>query len=705
MWLKKNIKVALAGNPNAGKSSLFNHLTGLNQKIGNFPGVTIDKKTGTARIRENIYAEVTDLPGIYSLYPKSLDEKIVFDILMDPKDPSHPDLVIVIVDASNLKRNLLLFTQIRDLGFPVILALNMLDLAEKSGIHIDVDQLARELEVPVVLINGRSGKGLDQLRAAIACPIHNVPSHFLEPARLGTEVIKEIRKKFPIDNDYKALQLAHQHQHVRTLTSEGKTVLEDICRRNHFDSVLLQSEETIFRYETIQKIYSKCVKEAPVPEKESFSNKFDRILTHKIWGFLIFFLILFLIFQAIFAWASVPQEWIETGMGNLNKFLQDQLAPGPLTDLLTDGLITGMSGILVFIPQISVLFLFIAILEESGYMSRVMFIMDRIMRKFGMNGRSVVPLISGVACAVPAIMATRSIENRKERLITILVTPLMSCSARIPVYTMLIALVVPEAYVAGIFHLQGLALMGLYMLGFLAAVFSAWIAHIILKTKETGYFIMEFPVYKIPRWKNVGITIFEKVKAFVIGAGKIIIAISVILWVLANYGPASQREKAEAEVKEMSVKMKLSPEEANTLLTSRKLESSYAGIFGKTIEPVIRPLGFDWKIGIALISSFAAREVFISTMGTIYSIEEPEENVASIQEKMKAEIDPTTGKAMYTPALVVSLLLFYAFAMQCMSTLAIVHKETKTWKWPVIQFVFMTGLAYISSYVAYHLMA
>ena len=702
MWIKKNLKISLLGNPNAGKSSLFNHLTGLNQKIGNFPGVTIDKKTGVSKLSENIYADIIDLPGIYSLYPKTLDERIVFDILNNPDDASYPDLIVVVVDASNLKRNLLLFTQIRDLGFPVILALNMLDLAEKNGVNINIEKLKKELEVPVVLINGRSGKGVDQLKAALACPIHNIPKSFLNPLKLAPEVVGEIKKRFNISNDYQALQLAHQFENLDSITSEGKTVLEDICRRNNFDSVLKQSEETIFRYESISRLISDNVIEKLPGEKDRLSNKLDKALTHKIFGYLIFFFLLFLIFQAIFAWAALPMDWIDSGIATLNEFLQNTLPGGPLTDLLTEGLIAGLGGILIFIPQIAILFMFIAILEESGYMSRVMFIMDKIMRKVGMNGRSVVPLISGVACAVPAIMATRNIENWKERMITIFVTPFMSCSARIPVYTILIALVVPEIKVLGILNMQGLVLMALYLLGFVAALLSGWLLNFILKSNEKGYFIMEFPVYKIPRWKNVGLTIVEKVKAFVLGAGKIIIAISIILWVLASYGPGKKMEQAEAEVLSKSKELALSDEEIKNRVAAKKLEYSYAGYFGKTIEPVIKPLGFDWKIGIALITSFAAREVFIGTMSTIYSIgEDADGDQTTIKEKMKAELNPETGQPFYTPALAVSLLLFYAFAMQCMSTLAIVYRETKGWKWPLLQFIFMTGLAYLSSYIAY----
>lgn len=705
MWVKKNLKVALLGNPNAGKSSLFNHLTGLNQKIGNFPGVTIDKKNGTSKISENIYADIIDLPGIYSLYPKSLDEQIVFDILNDPQDSSYPDLIVVVVDASNLKRNLLLFTQIRDLGFPLILALNMLDLAEKNGVKINVEQLKKELEVPVVLINGRTGKGMDQLKAALACPIHNVPKSFLNSREFAPEIVKEITQKFPNTNDYQALQLAHQYKNVKSITKEGKAVIEDICQRNNFDTILKQSEETVYRYEMIHQLISDNVVELRPGEKEKISNKLDQVLTHKIFGYLIFFVILFTIFQAIFAWAALPMDLIDSGIANLNQYLQEKLPSGPLTDLLTEGLLAGLGGILIFIPQIAILFMFISILEETGYMSRVMFIMDKIMRKFGMNGKSVVPLISGVACAVPAIMATRNIDNRKERLITIFVTPLMSCSARIPVYTILIALVVPEIYVAGIFNMQGLVLMGLYLLGFVAAIFSGWVLNLILRKKENSYFIMEFPVYKIPRWKNVGLTIVEKVKAFVFGAGKIIIAISIVLWVLASYGPGEEINKAEKETRESAISLNLSENEIENRVAATKLEHSYAGYFGKMIEPAIQPLGFDWKIGIALITSFAAREVFIGTMSTIYSIGEGSEDTGTIKERMKAEVNPDTGAPFYTPALAVSLLLFYAFAMQCMSTLAVVRRETKGWKWPIFQFIYMTGLAYICSYFAYQLLS
>ena len=397
-------------------------------------------------------------------------------------------------------------------------------------------------------------------------------------------------------------------------------------------------------------------------------------------------------------------EWIDLGITKLNSYLISVLPAGPIVSLLTEGLITGLGGVLIFIPQIAILFAFISILEESGYMSRVMFIMDKLMRKFGLNGKSVVPLVSSVACAVPAIMATRSIDNWKERMITIFVTPLISCSARIPVFTVLIALIIPEQYVFGIFNLQGLALMGLYMIGFVSAIVTAKIMQILLKSKERSYFVMELPGYKVPRWKNVGLTIIEKVKAFIFEAGKIIVAISIVLWVLASYGPGESIIEAEKLAQNKATINKLDQKQTDNLVAAFKLEASYAGQFGKFIEPAIAPIGFDWKIGIALITSFAAREVFISTMSTIYSIGADMENESTIVERMKAEVNPKTGTKMYTPALAMSLLIFYVFAMQCMSTIAVVYRETKSWIWPAAQLVYMTALAYFSSWVVYVLM-
>jgi len=696
------LKAALIGNPNSGKTSLFNQLTGLNQKIGNFPGVTVDKKTGISKLTSTQQAEIVDLPGTYSLYPKSADEQVVMDFLFDAFLKSQPDFLIVVIDASTLERNLLLFTQVRDLGFPVILALNMLDLAERDGKKIDIPTLSSKLNVPVVAVNARTGEGIEQIKYAMACPVHNPPEHYLKPVELAPGVVPAIKAHMKINNDYMALLLAHQYEGMLSLSAYDKAAIDGIVKENKFQSNSIQSTETLKRYDLIRGIIKESISFPAVTfEHNRWSERIDKILTHKIYGFAIFFLLLFVMFQAIFAWAVYPMDLIDGFMGFLKQSVQDLLPQGSLTDLLTEGIIAGLGGVLIFIPQIAILFGFIAILEESGYMSRAMYIMDKVMRQFGLSGKSVVPLISGVACAVPAIMATRSIDNWKERFITIFVTPFMSCSARIPVYTVLIALVIPSKNILGIFNLQGIVMMALYLLGFLAAILSALVLHWILKSKEKGYFIMELPSYKMPRWKNVGLAIFEKVKAFVLQAGKVILAISIVLWVLATYGPKEDMQKARTEGQQEAQAKGYTSAETENYIASKKLEASYAGHFGKFIEPGIRPLGFDWKIGIALITSFAAREVFIGTMATIYSIGDQAEDTDSVVEKMRHEKDPQTGAAFYNVARSLSLLVFYVFAMQCMSTLAVVYRETKTWKWPIIQFVFMTAVAYVSSFVVY----
>ncbi len=693
----KRVKVALIGNPNAGKSSLFNYLTGLNQKIGNFPGVTVDKKTGVSTLSPSVQADIIDLPGTYSIYPRSLDEQVVFDYLTETLREQTPDILVVVIDASNFKRNLLLFTQVKDLGFPVILALNMLDLAEKSGISFDLAKIQHELHVPVVEVNARTGKGIEALKAALVCPVHVAADSFYKASEVAGPVVSYIRERFKIDSDYMALLLAHLHKKTTILTEEEKKELSEVVEKNHLQSNSLQYRETLARYESIHTVIHKVMREDARQGKIRWSKKIDQIVTHKVWGYVLFFVVLFLIFQTIFAWSEMPMEWIEGAFGWLKGIVSDNIPQGYLKDFINEGIISGLQGVLIFIPQITFLFAFIAILEESGYMSRVMFMMDKIMRTFGLSGRSVVPLISGVACAVPAIMATRSIETWKERLITIMVTPLMSCSARLPVFTVLIGLMIPESSVLGIFNMQGVALMGFYLLGFLMAIISAWFMNMILKGKGKSYFIMEFPTYKFPRFKNVVTSIIEKVKTFVFEAGKIILAISVILWVLATYGPDHAMEEAENSPKLRA----LQSEEYESQLASLKLEASYAGHFGKFIEPVIKPLGFDWKIGIALITSFAAREVFVGTMATIYSVGNTEDEL-SVRDSMKSQVD-AEGKPYYTVARAGSLLLFYLFAMQCMSTIAVVYRETKGWKWPLIQLGYMTFLAYASSFIFFQL--
>lgn len=695
------VKIALIGNPNSGKTSLFNQLTGLNQKVGNFPGVTVDKKSGFIQLTPSIRAEIIDLPGSYSLYPKSLDERVITDLLHDPASKQSPDLIVVTADASNLKRNLLLFTQLADLQLPAVLALNMVDVAEQEGVKIDVDALQRELGVPVIPMNARKGAGVAALKIVMTQQLTAPQKAFYTLPSDLQPLLQSIKSRFGLSNDYLALQYAHLHKSLKFLREEDVAWMGEQLESAGFKSNTRQAEETIARYTRINELLLDVVRVEKADKDEKFSNRLDQILTHKVYGYLIFFGLLFLIFQAIFAWASYPMDLIDLGIANLNALIQSNFE-GPLINLLTEGVIAGLGGVLIFIPQIAILFAFIAILEETGYMARVTFMMDKVMRKFGLNGKSVVPLISGVACAVPAVMSARTIENWKDRMITIFVTPLMSCSARIPVYTVLIALVVPEVYYFGFLNLQGLVLMALYLIGFVAAVLSAWLLKVILKARERSYFIMEFPTYKMPRWKNVGLTIVEKVKAFVFEAGKIIVAISIILWVLASYGPGDGFERAEQQALVEAQNEGLTAEETEFRIASHQLEVSYAGKFGQAIEPVIKPLGYDWKIGIALLTSFAAREVFVGTMSTIYSIGE-EENVTTIKEKL-ATVKDNNGEPFFSPARSFSLMIFYLFAMQCVSTLAIVRRETKSWAWPAAQLVYMSGLAYVMAFITYQLL-
>ena len=723
------LKVALVGNPNSGKSTLFNALTGLNQRTGNFPGVTVDKKTGSARINTSlagkpVTAEFIDLPGTYSLYPKSPDERVAFEVLCDPSNEDHPDLTIIVADASNLKRNLFLATQIIDLKLPAVLALNMMDLVEKAGLVIDTKLLSEKLGIPVIAVNARKKEGLDELKKALASNPPASSHTFINSIALSASIIDEIKSLSNITTNYGAFQVASNYGSMSFFEKNPskREALESIVKSTGFDSTKVQSLESVGRFSIINGIIAECVAEKTVPAQETFTSKLDKVLTHRVWGYLVFLAILFVIFQTVFTLAAYPMEWIELLFVKISEWGTSTLPPGPFSDLLVNGILAGLSGIVVFVPQIALLFLFIGILEDSGYMARVSFIMDKLMRKFGLNGRSVIPLISGVACAVPAIMSARTISNWKERLITIMVTPLMSCSARLPVYTLLISLVVPSDNSFGFFNLQGLLLMGLYLIGFGAAIAAAWVMKVILKAKEKSYFIMEMPVYRMPNWPSVGLTIFEKVKIFLIDAGKVIIAISIVLWVLSSYGPGNVMEQAEKNsaearphsyIEEKGVRYELVSVrtindkeiqvkriDLDKFKGSQMLEGSYAGIIGKFIEPAIAPLGFDWKIGISLVTSFAAREVFVGTMATIYSSGD-DQNTSSIREKMMADIDPVTGKRIYTAATGLSLLIFYAFAMQCMSTLAVVYRETKKWKWPVVQFFYMSALAWISSFIVY----
>ena len=692
------MKVAIVGNPNTGKTSLFNKLTGLNQKIGNYPGITVDKKIGHFKLANGQKIELVDLPGTYSINAASKDEEIVAEALISKEFEVYPEAVIVVVDATNLKRNLLLFTQVLDLEMPVVLVLNMIDGIARKGIEIDTKGISDHYSVPVIEVNSRKGLGVDALKKALETELFPSTKPVFQPTLEFKEFTQEASQILNEPSAYRSWLVANTEEY-RLINLDQSEKLKALRQKFGINTNRTKIKETIDRYREIDTMLSKFVRKTG-KGTIGITDKLDRLFTHRIWGFVFFFAILTVIFQAIFSWASWPMELIETLFADTSALLRNVLPPGPVVDMLADGVVPGVAGVLVFIPQIAILFAFIALLEETGYMSRVVFIMDRMLRKFGMNGKSVVPLLSGMACAIPAVMATRNISNWKERLITILVTPFMTCSARLPVYTILIALVIPSKRLFGIVNLQGVVLMGLYLFGFVMAILAAYVFSLILKSKRKSYLIMEMPPYKLPQGRNVVLTIIEKVKSFVFTAGKIIIAISIVLWLLASYGPTNRIENAVAKVETESVSNQWSEDKTELKLTAARLENSYIGIFGKSIEPAIKPLGYDWKIGIALISSFAAREVFVGTMATIYSIGDNEQEL-SVKAQMAKDIDSDTGEPRFNLAVAFSLLIFYALAMQCMSTMAVVYRETNGWKWPIIQFVYMTGLAYVLSFITY----
>jgi ferrous iron transport protein B len=699
MKSKQNINVALIGNPNTGKTSVFNHLTGLNQQVGNYPGITVEKKIGFCKLPNNIKANILDLPGTYSLNASSIDENVVIELLLNRNDKLFPDVALLITDVENLKRNLLLFTQIKDLEIPTILVINMADRMKYKGISLDIPLLEEKLKTKVALVSSRKGQGIEDLKNLIV----NYKSISTEPCLNASSIdpvyFENLRKTFPNQLLYKLWLVITQDVNFLNL---DRNEIRGSFTKSHADLKRLQQKETIKRYQFINDVLKEG-QQIDTANAEDFRSQLDRVLTHKFWGYVIFFLILSVIFQSIFDWSKIPMDLIDGAFANLSAMANEKLPAGVLTNLIAQGIIPGIGGILIFIPQIAFLFMFISILEESGYMSRVVFLMDKIMRRFGLSGKSVVPLISGTACAIPAIMATRNIENWKERLITILVTPFTTCSARLPVYAIIIALVIPDQYVLGIINLQGLTLMLLYLIGFGSAIFSAYLLNKVLKIKGKTYFVIEMPNYKLPLLKNVFINVIEKTKAFVLGAGKIILAISIVLWFLASNGPGENFNNAENIIKEKNNASPLSQFNLDNEVASQKLENSYIGLMGKSIEPAISPLGYDWKIGIAVISSFAAREVFVGTLATIYSVGDTG-NDNTIKNKMQAEINPVTGKKVFNFASGVSLLLFYAFAMQCASTLAITKKETNSWKWPLAQLIFMSSLAYIVALLAYQVL-
>ncbi len=701
--MNKNINIALVGNPNSGKSSLFNALTGLNQQVANFPGVTVDKKTGQCQISENLTATLIDLPGTYSLYPKRSDEWVAYKVLLQQDEDIKPDMVVLVADASNLKRNLLFCSQIIDLKIPVVMALSMTDLAKNKGTEIDISGLERELGVQVVNINPRKNKGIPALKKVIEQTfISNFisPREFIDNASLAEKPVDELKSLLPGISDYTALHYLINHSHFKLEEGLQKKILA-IEEGSGFNPTKSQAEEIMQRYSRIKYIMNQTVVEADPLQRTIFTEKLDNILLHRKWGYLILLAVLFLLFQSVYWIAQFPMDAIEWSFSKLSGILGDILPAAWWSDLLINGVVAGLSGIIIFIPQIMILFGLITLLEDTGYMARISFLTDKLMRSVGLNGKSVMPMISGLACAVPAIMSARNIENRKERLLTIMVTPLMSCSARLPVYTILIALVVPSKLYFGFLSVQGLVMMALYLLGTLMALLVSFVMRWFIDIKERSFFILELPVYRSPRWKNALTTMVEKAKIFVFQAGKIIMVISLLLWVLSSYGPPTKMAAVSTRYEKL---IQTNPNQQKELSKKRQmelLENSFAGILGKAIEPAIRPLGYDWKIGIALITSFAAREVFVGTMATLYSVgDDADENNNTLRQKMSAAVK-ADGTKVYNLASGLSLMVFYMLAMQCMSTLAIVKRETRSWKWPAIQLVYMTALAYLLSWLTY----
>ncbi|MDX1363541.1 MAG: ferrous iron transport protein B [Arenibacter latericius] len=744
--MSKQIKVALIGNPNTGKTSVFNQLTGLKQKVGNYPGITVEKKEGICKLPRGVKAHILDLPGTYSLNTTSLDESVVVELLLNKNDKDFPDVAVVISDVENLKRNLLLFTQIKDLKIPAILVINMADRMVRKGISLDIDLLEEKLNTKIALVSTRKGTGIDRVKELIADYKNLSVEPNIDTTVIAPEYFDKLKSTFPNEDLYKLWLVITQDVNFMPIEKNPIEIPASFKTKSKSELKRLQQKETILRYQFINGILKQAYK-VDLNAAKGLRATLDKILTHKVFGYLIFFVILLTIFQAIYDWSSYPMDFIDELFASGSEWIKNTLPPGGFTDLIAEGILAGIGGVVIFIPQIAFLFLFISLLEESGYMSRVVFLMDRLMRPFGLSGKSVVPLISGTACAIPAIMATRTIENWKERLITILVTPFTTCSARLPVYLIIIALVIPDGNFLG-FSYKALTLMLLYLIGFGAAIFSAMILNKIMKIKTKTFFVMEMPNYKLPLLKNVAYTVLEKTKSFVIGAGKIILAISIILWFLGSNGYSDDFYNAETIVKQKiekegftnfnveamrsslnsyketlhdsiarngaifdkeaiadSLKEKeivLRQKAVNQEIASYKLENSYMGIAGKAIAPIVHPLGYDWKIGIAVLTSFAAREVFVGTLATIYSVGSDEED--TIKNRMAAEIDPVTKKPLFNLASGISLLLFYAFAMQCMSTLAIVKRETNTWKWPAAQLVFMSLFAYIVALIAYQIL-
>jgi ferrous iron transport protein B len=701
---KNEIKVALIGNPNVGKTSIFNLLTGMNQHVGNYPGVTVDKKVGFCKLSQIINARIYDLPGTYSTNPNSMDEKVAVSCLLDRDDIDFPDVVVVVADVENLKQNLYLFTQIKDFGIPTILAINMADRMKPRGITIDIPALEAALHTRIALVSTRQKTGIEELKELIINYKKLSLETLVDIARIDPPFFSSLKEKFPNEELGKLWMVISQNFEVVGALRKVEIQKENI--KTEAEIKRMQQRETILRYQVINNALKDTYKVTAVGTRAFL----DKILLHKVWGYVIFMAILLLIFQVIFYVSEYPKGWIESALGWVGEWLSGILPEGSLTSLLVDGVIPGLTAVVSFVPQIALLFFFISLLEESGYMSRVVFLMDRIMRPFGLNGKGTIPLISGAACAIPAVMATRTIESWRERLIAILVTPFITCSARLPIYLIIIKLVIPQGNYF-FFDNQAVALFALYMLGVFMAIFSAWLLSKFLVLKHTikTHFIIEMPTYKVPLVRNVLLTVYEKSKAFVVNAGKIIFFMTVLIWFLQTHGLSEKYRNAETHTQQMAAQYGWDEEQKEHYLLSYRTENSLLGNMGKFVEPVFRPLGYDWKISIAVLGSFAARETFVSTLATIYSlgevdVEEGEAEQRTVITRLQEEMRPD-GTPMFNLATGVSILLFFASAMQCISTFAIVRKETNSWKWAIIQWLFMTGFAYLSAFAAYQILS
>jgi ferrous iron transport protein B len=701
---KNEIKVALIGNPNVGKTSIFNLLTGMNQHVGNYPGVTVDKKVGFCKFSQIINARIYDLPGTYSTNPNSMDEKVAVSCLLDRDDIDFPDVVVVVADVENLKQNLYLFTQIKDFGIPTILAINMADRMKPRGITIDIPALEAALHTRIALVSTRQKTGIEELKELIINYKKLSLESLVDIARIDPPFFSSLKEKFPNEELGKLWMVISQNFEVVGALRKVEIQKENI--KTEAEIKRMQQRETILRYQVINNALKDTYKVTAVGTRAFL----DKILLHKVWGYVIFMAILLLIFQVIFYVSEYPKGWIESALGWVGEWLSGILPEGSLTSLLVDGVIPGLTAVVSFVPQIALLFFFISLLEESGYMSRVVFLMDRIMRPFGLNGKGTIPLISGAACAIPAVMATRTIESWRERLIAILVTPFITCSARLPIYLIIIKLVIPQGNYF-FFDNQAVALFALYMLGVFMAIFSAWLLNKFLVLKHTikTHFIIEMPTYKVPLARNVLLTVYEKSKAFVVNAGKIIFFMTVLIWFLQTHGLSEKYRNAETHTQQMAAQYGWNAEQKEHYLLSYRTENSLLGNMGKFVEPVFRPLGYDWKISIAVLGSFAARETFVSTLATIYSlgevdVEEGEAEQRTVITRLQEEMRPD-GTPMFNLATGVSILLFFASAMQCISTFAIVRKETNSWKWAIIQWLFMTGFAYLSAFAAYQILS